>query len=245
MKARLLGLCFGLCVGCQALMPSHLATPLELVAEESHAPASPPIDTDDSLQQAASCVERGDEAGAVPHMLRHVQAHPDQIMIRAYLAELLLRLKRLPEAQRHFERFIADAQEVTGPANKHLIHCHTRLMEIAQDREDAYSEHLHRGIGLLLLARQKGVLAEADDPALLQKLLCKAATELTEAHTLRPSEARPCVYLFEVWTALDQPLPAGKALRQGRAEAPFSTPLTPAEQRVLAQASSHQLSAWR
>jgi thioredoxin-like negative regulator of GroEL len=237
MNARLLGLCLGLCAGCQALVPSHLVAPSEPAAEESNAPATPPIDTDDSLQQAASCVERGDEAGAVPHMLHHVQAHPDQIMIRAYLAELLLRIKRLPEAQRHFERFIADAQEATGPANKHLIHCHTRLMEIAQDREDAYAEHLHRGIGLLLLARQKGVLAQADDPALTQKLLCKAATELTEAHTLRPGEARPCVYLFELWTALDQPLPASKALRQARAVAPFSTPLTPAEQRVLALAS--------
>jgi hypothetical protein len=245
MKARLFGLCLGLCVGCQALVPSQLVAPSEPVAEESNAPVTPPIDTDDSLQQAASCVEQGNEAGAVPHMLRHVQAHPDQIMIRAYLAELLLRLKRLPEAQRHFERFIADAQQVTGPANKHLIHCHTRLMEIAQEREDAYAEHLHRGIGLLLLARQKGILAEADDPALLQKLLCKAATELTEAHTLQPADARPCVYLFEVWTALDQPLPASKALRHARVEAPFSTHLTPAEQRVLAQTSSDQLPARR
>jgi thioredoxin-like negative regulator of GroEL len=241
MKARLLGLCLGLSVGCQALAPSHLLAPSEPAAEESNAPVTPPVDTNDSLQQAASCVERGDEAGAVPHMLHHVQAHPDQIMIRAYLAELLLRLKRLPEAQWHFERFIADAQQATGPSNQHLIHCHTRLMEIAQDREDAYAEHLHRGIGLLLLARQKGVLAQADDPALPQKLLCRAAKELNEAQTLRPGEARPCVYLFEVWTALDQPLPASKALRQVRAEAAFSTHLTPAERRVVALASSYEL----
>jgi hypothetical protein len=241
MKVRLLGLFLGLCVGCHALMPSHLTEPPESAAEVSNAPATPPVDTDDSVQQAASCVERGDEAGAVPHMLHHVQAHPDQIMIRAYLAELLLRLKRLPEAQRHFERFIADAQQVTGPANQHLIHCHTRLMEIAQDREDAYSEHLHRGIGLLLLARQKGVLAQADDPALPQKLLCRAAKELNEAQTLQPGEARPCIYLFEVWTALDQPLPASKALRQARAETAFSTHLTPAEHQMLALASSYEL----
>jgi hypothetical protein len=152
------------------------------------------------------------------------------------LAELMLRLNRLPEAQRHFERFIADAQDADGPAHKHLVHCHTRLMEIAQDREDAYAEHLHRGIGLLLLAKQQALLPETRDPVLHQQLLCKAAGELRLASKARPDEARPCWYLFEVWSALDQPRPAEKSLREARLAADLSY-LTPAENRALALAS--------
>ena len=219
MFTRPLPLYLAVCLGCQAF------------------PATGPVaaPADDALQQAAACIERGDEAGAVPHMVRHIQANPEQIMIRAYLAELLLRLQRLPEAQWHFERFVAEAQETDGPAHKQLVHCHTRLMEIAQDREDTYGERLHRGIGLLLLARQEQALREANDPdGLRQKLLCKAVAELKAAHEVRPDEARPCWYLFEVWSALNQPRPAGRALREARDAAPFSTALTPAERRGLA-----------
>src|SRR5262245_42570198 len=220
MSLRFLPLCLSLLVGCQTF-PAR--------------PSDSPADADEALQLAAGCIERGDEAGAVPHMLRHVEANPDQIMIRAYLAELLLRLDRLPEAQRHFERFVAEAQQTDGPARKQLIHCHTRLMEIAQDREDAYGERLHRGIGLLLLARQEQALGEAKEPAALrQQLLCKAAAELNEAHKARPDEARPSWYLFEVWSALNQSRPAEQALRQARDAAPFSTTLTPGERLGLA-----------
>ena len=117
--------------------------------EETPAPPSQPVPGEDALGLAASCIEKGDNAGAEGHFIKHLQAHPEQIMIRAYLAEILLKMKKLPEAQQQFDRFIAEAQDADGPAKKHVLHCHTRLLEIALDRDDAYGEHLHRGIGYL------------------------------------------------------------------------------------------------
>ena len=54
-----------------------------------------------------------------------------------------------------FERFVADIQDNQDLAGQHLVHCHSRLMEIARAAEDAYSEHLNRGIGLYLVAVQR------------------------------------------------------------------------------------------
>ena len=56
---------------------------------------------------------------------------------------------------------------------------------------DDYLVHLHRGIGMYVLARRR---AELDDPAdelSTEALLCKAAAELAGARALRPAEARP------------------------------------------------------
>jgi hypothetical protein len=106
-------------------------------------------------------------------------------------------------------------------------------MEIARQREDAYAEHLHRGIGLYLVAGRIEDGAESDD---VERLLCKAATALKEAQALRPDDARPAYYLYRVWLKLDQPRPAEKALRQALNAAPFCR-LTPAESRELALAS--------
>jgi hypothetical protein len=65
--------------------------------------------------------------------------------------------------------------------------------------------------------------------------MCKAAAALKEAQTARPDDARPAWYLYRVWSHLDQPRPADRALRQALANAPFSQ-LTPVEGRELAQA---------
>ena len=65
-----------------------------------------------------------------------------------------------------------------------------------------------------------------------EALLCKAAAELGLARMKRPSEARPCWYLHEVWSRLAQQHPAARWLRAAEAAAPFSY-LTPAEQRDL------------
>ena len=78
-----------------------------------------------------------------------------------HYAELLLRLRAAArEARDQFERFVADVQDDAALADEHLVHCHSRLMEIAEGEEDEYAEHLHRGIGLYLLARQRAALAE-------------------------------------------------------------------------------------
>ena len=186
----------------------------------------------DELTLAVDCLERGDDSAAATHLERHVGEHPDQIVFRARLADLLARLDRLPEAQAHFEAAAAAAQGGSPAARREMVHYHTRLMEIARLREDAYAEHLHRGIGLYLVGSR---LADKDAGE-AERLLCKAATALKEAEAARPDDARPAWYLYRVWSQLDQPRPAERALRKAIANAPFSR-LTPAESHDLAAAS--------
>jgi hypothetical protein len=105
-------------------------------------------------------------------------------------------------------------------------------MEIAETNEDAYGEHLHRGIALLLLARRREQLQPGEGLLTAEGLLCKAATELSLASLKRPEEARPCWYLYLAWSQLGQRQLAVCRLRQADRAAPF-TYLTPAEQRNL------------
>jgi tetratricopeptide (TPR) repeat protein len=184
------------------------------------------------LSLAAAFLETNDSASACEHLGLYVAAHPDQLVIRGRYAELLWRLRRWAEARTQFERFIADAQEQGGPAARNLIHCHSRLTEIAEATEDTYSEHLHRGIGLFLLARVRATLPDPEGELPVETLLCRAAAELTLARQEHPEEARPCWYLYEVWSQLGQRHPALHRLREANAAAPFSY-LTPAEERGL------------
>src|SRR5262245_25056921 len=171
------------------------------------------------LRRAAECMARDDEAGAAAHLAGYVADHPDELAIRSYLAELLLRLRRPAEARHHFERYVGLAQEQGGEAAKHLLHCHTKLMEIAQSASDDYGEHLNRGIGLLILSKR---LAELGEAASAERLLCKAGGELMLARRRRPGEARPDWYLYDVWSRLGQWGPAGVCLRRARANAALS-----------------------
>lgn len=181
------------------------------------------------LSLAAACLEKGDKDAAGAHLGQYLQAHPEHLLVRAQYAELLHRLRRPAEARQQFQRFVADAQDHGEPAHRYLIHSHTRLMEIAEEEASDYDLYLNRGIGLLLLARQRLELPEPDGELSAEGLLCKAAEELTLACQERPGEARPCWYLYEVWSALGQRQPALRRLRQAESAAPFSY-LTPAEQ---------------
>ena len=208
--------------------PSPTASaPAQIVA------AAEPAVADDRLSLAADCLDQGDLAAAARHLEAHVVAHPDQVVFRAQLADLLLRLDRLPEAQAHFEAAVARAQDGPTVVRRDLVHYHTRLMEIARQRADEYAEHLHRGIGLYLVGTH---LAErGGESGDVERLMCKAAAALADAQARRPDDARAPWYLYRVWSHLDQPRPADKALRQAAAAAPFSA-LTPAEARDLALA---------
>jgi len=181
------------------------------------------------LSLAAARLELGDEAGACPHLGRYVEAKPTEAAVRGHYAELLFRLKRYREAREQFERFVVDAQELGEAPAKELLHCHARLVEVAEWEDEAYAEHLHRGIGLLLLARARAELSDVEKDPVQESLLCKAAGELTLALQARREEARPCWYLHEVWSALGQRSLADRWLRDARAAAPF-TYLTPTEQ---------------
>jgi len=219
--------------GCHALpdpVPIQKEQPPEPVAK---AEPSPSFEEDDGLTMASRCLERGDSKQAVQHLRKHIASNPDQVMIRAYLAELLMKSNQIDEARTEFTRFIADAQEQDGPAKKHLVHCHTRLMEIAVERDDEYSERLHRAIGLILLARHQVLTKSSDDESLTEQMLFKAVSELQTAQKAKPTEARPSWYLYEAFTLLNQRQAAEKALRVARSNAAFAE-LTPTERQSLA-----------
>jgi hypothetical protein len=198
-----------------------------------------PIDKSSALENqlnlAGSCLERGDQAGALSHLAEYLAARPDQLMIRAYFAELLLRFNRVLEARAQFNRFEADAQEVEEDAIWELIHCHARLVVIAESMQDDYAVHLHRGIGLFLLAQQHGRLREPKGSQATEGFLCRAAAEFSQAKLRRPAEARPCWYLYLVWSRLGQQHPAVRSLREANEAAPFAY-LTAVEHRALQRA---------
>jgi tetratricopeptide (TPR) repeat protein len=188
--------------------------------------------TQNHLSLAAAFLARGEDEKAAESLARYVDLQPDHLMARAHYAELLLRLNRPEPARVQFERFIADIQDRAELAEEHLVHCHSRLMEIAEAAEDDYAAHLHRGIGLYFLARARAQVGDADQARHAESLLCKAAGELALARQCRPDEARPCWYLFEVWSHLALRQPATRSLQAAEAAAAF-TYLTPAEQRSL------------
>lgn len=194
--------------------------------------AADPTFARNHLSLAAAYLEKGDDAAACPHLARYVEAFPDQYLIRLHLAELLLRLNQRSAARREFMLCVAAAQE-RGPLGlAQLIHCHAQLMDLAEEDEDEYHEHLHRGIGLWILARRRSELPDVDCELSVEELLCKAAAELTLSHLDRPGEAQPSWYLYEVWSSLAQQAVARRFLAAARDAAPF-TYLTAAEQRAL------------
>jgi tetratricopeptide (TPR) repeat protein len=195
------------------------------------------------LGLAAVYLARGQDASAADHLEHYLAARPDHATVRGNLAELLLRLDRLDEARAQYERFTADVQDQPRLAAEHLVHCHRRLMEIAQEEGDDYAEHLHRGIGLYRLAL-KGPSAAGRSALSTEALLFQAAAELVLARRLRPEEARPCWYLHQVWSRLAHRQPATRWLRAAEAAAPFSA-LTPAEARGLQLACAQRQSEER
>jgi tetratricopeptide (TPR) repeat protein len=176
--------------------------------------------TVDSLTRAAECLERGDDAGALPHLRAHVRAHPGAVMIRAHLAEVLYRLGKSAEARTQFERVVADAQPLTGGARKHLVHWHTRIMEIAQAANDEYAESLNRGIGLMLLVRRWDAEPGRRDEAAAERTLVKALAALRAARAARPGDARANLYIADALERLGQVSAARAARRAAKAALP-------------------------
>jgi hypothetical protein len=194
-------------------------------------PASGTATEPDTLTLAAECLERGDQAGAATHLESYVCRYPDQLMFRAQLAEMLLRLGRDGMARVHYERFAADAQSATGPVRGQLVNAHTRLMEIAQRSNDRFGELFHRGVGLLLLTREQERQTPADaDPAFAEEMLCKALLALREARELKPSDARTRAYLAEAYDRCGNRR-AAEAERAGIRNALVPGELTAAERR--------------
>jgi Tfp pilus assembly protein PilF len=222
-----------LCLGCSglSLQPAPDNDDLRHASHQSKPEESPK----DCMRQAAACMEAGDDAGALPHLQAYLAAHPDHVIIRAHLAELLLRLHQQSEARREFERYLSEAPSQGEMACRHVIHAHTRLVEIAREENNAYQEHLHRGIGLFLLARQvAGAEAKDEDPD-PEPMLFKAIAQLNKAAKDEPAEARPHWYLYLAWSQLGQMHPARTSLLQARQLANQSD--LPAEEFAALQAT--------
>jgi hypothetical protein len=218
--------------GQEAMRQGH---PDQAVACYEQSLAADPGLARNHLSLAATYLDQGDQERACPELELYLQACPGHLIVRAHYAELLLRLRRDREADAEFRRFAAEAQEKGNELAKQLIHCHSRLMELAEAAEDGYGEHLHRGIGLFLLARDQEARPDPDQRLCPESLLCRAAAELTLARAERPDEAQPCWYLYEVWSCLSQSRAALRCLREADEAAPFSY-LTPTEQGRLALA---------
>lgn len=188
--------------------------------------------TKNYLSLAAAHLAQGDEQAASVHLAQFLQANPEHGGARLYQAELLLKRGAHAESRCHFEQVVAAAQDTAGQNIENLLHCLGRLTEIAEAQQDEYALHLHRGIGLYVLAR--GLAANGMDQSVFssEALLCKAAAELTHARNLRPDEARPCWYLYSVWHRLAQTQQASRYLKDAQQAAPF-TYLSPAEHRSL------------
>ncbi len=240
------------CLGCHSVVAVHLdaepdpadwlwhqgqeamrqGQPNQAIPYYEHSLALAPQGSRNHLSLAAAHLENGDEASAAAHLAQYLAYHPEQVAVRIQYAELLWRLQRFAEAGVEYEKYVADAAEAGASNRRRWIHCHGRLLEVAEKTGDRYAEYLHRGIGLYLLACCRTELDDPQGALPAEGLLCKAATELTQAHDLAPDEARPCWYLYAVWQRLAQPQTAGRWLREAQAAALFST-LTPAEQRGL------------
>jgi tetratricopeptide (TPR) repeat protein len=148
-------------------------------------------ETRNHLSLAAAYVAQGKEDAACVHLAQFLQTNPDHPSARLYLAELLMRRGEHSHARHQFDQIIAQAQDQAQEDLNQLLHCHGRVTEIAQVTEDEYTLHLHRGIGLFLLARSLTSLGMDQNVFSSEALLCKAAAELVQARNLRPEEAKP------------------------------------------------------
>ncbi len=157
--------------------------------------AQPPAE-DDPLSAVAQCLEREDYRGAAIHLDAYVRAHPNQTLFRLQLADFCVRGGQVAEAKFHYERFAADAQSGPATLRPHLVTAHTKLMEIAQRRNDRFGELFHRGVGLLLLVKQMDGAPDRDEP-FCEEMLCKSLRALIDAKELKPGDPRVRVYLAE------------------------------------------------
>jgi hypothetical protein len=240
------------CAGCQGTFgrvpprPPALAVaePAREAAPAPMQPFQPPAAdaTEEHLNRAVALLEKGQDAEALPHLQRYVAERPDQLLARANLGELLFRQKKLTESRLQFELFVGMAQEQGEQAFRYLIHCHSRLVEISEEQENAYDEHLNRGIGLYLLACKRATEPDSTGDYSVDSLMLKAAAELREARAEKPDEARPSYYLYQIFTQLGQHTAAQRALADADARILLGR-LTPLERRELQMASLREAGA--
>ena len=185
------------------------------------------------LLKATACLEANDLIGAASILQRYLLAFPDAVLVRLQLAELFFKMARYDEAQQQFKAALAEVIDPELPRHCRL-HGHSRLVDIATQQKDRFSEELHRGIGLMLLAELRMQEATTSQGVSTQELLGKARVALQKAKKLSSYDARPSLYLVSVCQAMQQ---EGNAQRELALAQLLShiTRLTAYEQMRLAQ----------
>jgi Tfp pilus assembly protein PilF len=239
------------CTGCQSLstlspvtpkLPAP--TPVREPAPVAATRAEAALDPDFLLGRATSLAAQGDHEAAAEQLTQYITLRPEHLSARAQLGELLFRQGKHEEARLQLELFIALAQDHGEPAFRHLIHCHSRLVEIAEEQNNDYEEHLNRGIGLFLLAVRRAGEADPNGDCSANSLLCRAATELQAARQDQPDQARSHLYLYQTWKRLGQHSAAVRSLHTADHHALLSR-LTPLERRELQAACVGEQEALR
>lgn len=154
------------------------------------------------LSLAAAHLDLQEDHLAADHLRRYLDKEPTHVQVRQHLADLLCRLGQGALAEAQYRRTLADLPPTdAGTAGR--IHCHGKLMELALAMNNPGAAHLHRGIGLFLLASQVS-LAAPEDRVRPEPLLCRAAGELLKAQHEDTESSLPAWYLHQVWHLLGQ-----------------------------------------
>lgn len=207
------------CIG----LPKYDSQPIAVPAEESV----------DHLALAAECLDRSDSKAAVLHLSKYVRENPDHVMIRSLLAEQLMKLGNYAEAKMEFERTADEYRTNIGKHRESLVQCHTRLMQIAQEKGDEPMECFHRGAGLYLMA--EGWDLKTHDAKLTERTLTQAMENLREAAEKKPNDAQAQLLFGDVLSRIGQHSAAKTAYRKALALPPGS--LTEAEKNRLEEST--------
>lgn len=202
-------------IGCVAFRP---VIPLDRPeTQESHKAFHD--DPPDHLALAADALDRGDDRTASLRLSAHLFDHPEDATTRAQLAELLFQQARWMEARAEYTHLVAQIQHSNGPVRKRLLQAHTRLMQIAQEENDAAMVQLHRGIGLFLLVQSWDADHGPSDETLANATLLKAVRALKSAREKYPARAN--LYMAMCYERLGEVTGVRNAYRCAIAAMPF------------------------
>lgn len=165
------------------------------------------------LLKATACLEASDLTGAATILQRYLHAFPDAVLVRMQLGELYFKLSQFDDARHQFQSALAEVIDPELPMHCRL-HGHSRLVEIASMNKDRFSEELHRGIGLALLAEMRLHETTTSKAVSTQELLGKARLALIKAKKLSCYDARPSLYLVSVWQMMQLQANAERELAQ-------------------------------
>lgn len=236
--------CLG-CAGCIAYslpLLSNLGTVPSLTVPVEVRASLPRENTEQLLERAAAALAKGEEQKAMTLLEQYLENEPRHLFIHAQLAELYFQQKKWEPSRLRFQDCIALSQELGEPAYSYLIHAHSRLVDIAEAEQDAYAEHLHRGIGLYELACHRARTNDAGQEPSVTTILGRASLSLQDARNENPSAARPHWYLHLVWARLGQHKAARQALLQAD-DRKFFAELTPKEKHELQMARWQEASS--